>query len=115
MDLKKLEALAAALVKAMQVCTKAIQSLRKERLSYEELIKDITESKPDDSRVVQCAALKQVNNGVIEITVVYLDKDNQPVLRSADGEKDYGFAYTVKTIDPELTEIFAGKDMVIFQ
>ena len=91
------------------------KSLRKSSLSYKELIEDITKSKPADQRVAQCAVMKQEKEGNIEVIVIYLDKENQPVLSSPDGSVDYGFAYTVKTVDPELAELFLRKDTVIFK
>ena len=94
---------------------KAIRKLRKTSLSYRELIEDITKSKPADSRVVQCAVLKQISDGNIELSVLFLDKDEQPVLQSQDGKVDYGFAYTLKSMDPELTELFARTDLIIFK
>ena len=111
----KIEALALAAIKAAKACAKAIISLRKTSLSYRELIEDITKSKPDDPRVVQCAVLKQEVAGDIEISVVFLDKDNQFVMQSEDGKESYGFCYTLKSLDSELAELFANHDMVILK
>ena len=114
MDFGKIGEIALEIAKAAENCAKAVLSLRKESLSYRELIEDITKSKPDDPRVKKCAAMKAVKDGNIEVTVIFLDKDDQPVFKSEDGEKSFGFSYTVKNIDPELADLFAKHDMVVF-
>ena len=109
------EKIVSSAIAAAKACSKAIISLRKTSLSYRELLEDIIKSKPDDPRVVQCAVQKEGNAGNIEISVLYLDKDNQIVMQSEDGQKSYGFAYTLKSIDPELAELFKHHDLVILK
>ncbi len=115
MDWETIKSLAEEFTRAVDICSKMLQSLRKDSLSYRELIEEITKSKPEDPRVVQCAAMKEVKDGNIEITVIYLDNNDQPILQSTDGMNDYGFVYTIKTIDSELAELFSQKNMVIFK
>ena len=115
MEVGKIELIAMTIAKVAKNCAEAVMSLRKSSLSYRELIEDITNAKPDDPRVVQCAVLKQGEAGNIEITVLFLDKDNQTVLQSEDGKKSYGFAYTLKSIDSELAELFTRHNMVILK
>ena len=115
MEAGKVEAIAVAIAKVAKVCAKAVMSLRKTSLSYRELIEDITKSKPDDLRVVQCAVLKQEKAGNVEISVIFLDKDNQPVMQSEDGKVSYGFSYTLKDMDQELAALFSRHDLVILK
>ena len=91
-----------------------IQSLRRQKITYRELITEIVNKKPSDSRIRQCAVLKSVNaNDEIELSVLFLDGNSQPVFKSADETEPYGFNLTAKEIDDELQSIFNGKDLII--
>ena len=104
------------IVKILGLVVKFIQSVRRNKITYRDLVSDIIEEKPQDDRICKCSVMKKVNrNKEIELAVLYLDKNNQPILQSLDGQKSYGFLLTAKEIDEELYSIFNKKDCIIFQ
>ena len=91
-----------------------VQGLRRNKITYRDLISDIVEGKPQDDRICKCSVLRTVNeNNEIELAVIYLDFNDAPVLQSPDGQKSYGFLLTAKEIDAELNSVFNGKDCII--
>lgn len=91
-----------------------VQGLRRNKITYRDLISDIVEGKPQDERICKCSVLKTVNeNNEIELAVLYLDLNDSPVLQSPDGQKSYSFLLTAKEIDAELNSVFNGKDCII--
>ena len=108
-----------AITKAIAFFGKAldkIQKLRRNTITYRDLIHEMTVSKPNDPDVNQCAVLKEnLPDGVIRLTIIYLDSENNPVFTSKDGKQSYGCEITVKQIDQELTAAFNGKSLLIFR
>lgn len=83
-------------------------------LTYKKLLDDIVTFKPEDAEVKACAVVKELKTtGEVKINVVYLDKDNNPIWQ--DGKKqECCFALVAKKMDPELTDAFGDKNIIIF-
>ncbi len=83
-------------------------------LTYRKLLDDIVTFKPEDADVKACAVVKELKStGEVKINVVYLDKDNNPIWQ--DGKKqECSFALVAKKMDPELTDAFGDKNIIIF-
>ena len=93
-----------------------IKKLRRNSITYRELLNEIITSKPGDSSICQCAVMKDtLSTGEIRLTIVYMDSENTPVFTSKNGVEKYGCEITVKTIDQELIDAFNGKSLLIFK
>ena len=84
-----------------------------DEMTYEDAIKYFVNQRPSDSRVKKAAMLKESHSKGQLITQIFLDTNNELVCRS-NGEP-YGRKLIVKRLDDELTEAFAGKNLIIFE
>lgn len=95
----------------------ALQSLRShtfEELTYEDVIEELVKNKPSDTNIAKGAALKRTLNDKLEITILYLDKNNEPVWGD-NPKKPYGCIKRTRKLNPELAEFFSDKDLIIFE
>lgn len=104
--------------KALKKVIECIQSLRSESfnlLTYAQVVQELVRNKPNEPTVCKGAALKkEISPGCIEITILYLDANNEPVWGD-DPKHPYGCVKKTKQIDSELSAMFDGKDMIIFE
>lgn len=86
-----------------------------EELTLRNLIKEANDRLPkDDDNIVQFAARKELQpNKSFKVTVAYLNENGKPVFTSSKGEK-CGFSILAKKLDSELSDMFADKDMILF-
>lgn len=95
-----------------------ISSMRSEtfdQLTYSDVIHELMNNKPNDPAIAKGAALKkELAPRKIDITILYLNKDNNPVW-GPDLRKPYGCRKRTKSLDKELLGLFEDKDLVIFE
>ena len=93
-----------------------LKKLRKNSISYRELLHEMMTSKPNDPQITQCAVIKDMlPEGDIRLTIIYMNSENTPVFASKNGVEKYGCEITVKTMDQELIDAFNGKSLLIFK
>lgn len=82
-------------------------------IKYADLVGEVLQNKPDDLKVKKCGVMRaKLPNGDIELTIVYLDDNAEPVW--GDAKKSYGFKKRTKKLDSELLDYFGDKDILIF-
>ena len=95
-----------------------LASLRSETfelVTYSGLVAELISNKPDDSEIVKGAVIRKIiAPNRIELTVLYLDVNNEPVWGN-DPKKPYGFIKRTKECDIELNSMFQDKDLIIFE
>jgi hypothetical protein len=110
--------LANNIIKSINRCWEFIKGLRCHTcntVSYKDLIAEIVTSRPDDPRIEACGVVKRdISDKCIELTVVYLDEQNEP-LWGDDPEKPYGYRKRTKKLEPELGEKFQSVDMLLIK
>lgn len=100
-------------LKAAVNTLKDIKSINE--LSYDFIMKSVTDNRPDDIRVVKVALLREkLENEKTKISVVYMDTNNKPIFGDGAG-KEYGFAYTSTKIAQDLLDIFDKDDLVVLE
>ena len=106
------------IIKSINRCWKFIKSLRCHTcniVSYKDLIAEIVTSKPDDPRIKACGVVKRdISEKCIELTVIYLDDQNEPVWGD-DPENSYGYRKRTNKLEPELEEKFQSVDMLLIK
>ena len=84
-------------------------------LSYKDVIQELVNNKPQDPSVVKGAAIrKRLNEKIIEVTILYLNSNNEPVFGS-DEQNPYGCIIKCEQLDQELLDTFDAKDLIIFE
>ena len=84
-------------------------------LTYKDVIEDLVKKKPNDPAIKKGAAMKkQQSDGQIEVTILYLDANNEPVW-GKDENNMYGCRIITKQLDTELLNMFGDKDIIIFE
>jgi len=94
-----------------------IQSMRShtfEELTYRDVIEELVNNRPKDIKIVKGAAVRKVFSDRIEITIFYLDKNNNPVWGN-DPRKPYGCVKRTRKLSAELESFFADKEVLIFE
>jgi hypothetical protein len=85
----------------------------KEVLSYGDVITYFVEERPADERIRSGALLKEQQANTLVLTFVFLDESGSICTRP-DGTK-YGQRLRVRKLDEEMLEVFAAKDLVVFE
>lgn len=86
-----------------------------DELSYDFVMKATADNRPDDIRVVKAALLCETQeNGEKKISIIYMDKKNQPVFGDGSG-KEYGSSYSSKKVSQDLLDLFEKDNMVILE
>jgi hypothetical protein len=84
-----------------------------ELLTYTDVITYFVEQRPDDE-VIRCGALLRAHDSnAWTMSFVFLDEANS-ICAGVDGTR-YGQTLRIKNLDAELMDLFAGKDLVVFQ
>ncbi len=101
---------------ALKAAVKALKDIKSlNELSYDFIMKSVADNRPDDVRVVKVALLRENLEGDAKrISVIYMDKNNQPVFGDGSG-KEYGFAYSSAHVAQELLDLFDKDDLVILE
>lgn len=84
-----------------------------ELLTYTDVITYFVKKRPDDELIRCGALLRAYDSKTWTMSFVFLDDANS-ICADADGAR-YGQTLRIKNLDEELMELFAGKDLVIFQ
>lgn len=82
-------------------------------VTYNEVIKYFVERQPDNAQVVKGALLMQEDPFGKKLTFVFLDANNEPVLR--DGKLPYGKTIITRAIDEALLDFSEGRSLIIFE
>lgn len=84
-------------------------------LTYSNVVAGLVNLRPKDTAIVKGAALKkQIRPDRIEVTLLYLDVNNEPVW-GEDPKHPYGCVCITKQLDQELIELFGDKDLIVFE
>ena len=90
-----------------------VQIQKAEVVTYNEVVEYFVKCRPDNEKIVKGALLMQEDPIGKKLTFVFLDANNEPVLRG--GRSPYGKAVITKAIDEVLLDFSEGRSLIIFE
>ena len=82
-------------------------------LTFRDAVSRMTSQRPNESRVVKAALLRESSGDKLKIITVYLDAGNGLVMGPTG--IPFGRAQITKEMDCELQEFFGARSMVLFE
>ncbi len=84
-----------------------------EVVTYNEVVEYFVKCQPDNAQIVKGALLMQEDPGGKKLTFVFLDANNDPILRN--GKSPYGKTVLTQAIDEALLDFSEGRSLIIFE
>ena len=89
------------------------EAMRSNRISYEEVMKYFIAHQDDSPAIVKGALLREAAGDGVELTQVFLDKNNRLVTDSIG--RPLGYKKKANYLDDELLHLFKGNDLIIVE